>query len=435
MSGTVAAERDTLTLRRERVLLVGVLPPQEAAGPEPLAELAALVDTAGGIPVGTVVQARPAPDPATYVGKGKAEEIRQLAVAGKADALVADHELSAAQIRNLEKACGIRVFDRSELILDIFALGARTREAKLQVALAQMEYRLPRLKRYWTHLDRIGGGIGARGGGGETQLEVDRRMSRRRMGDLKREIAQVQARRQAEVASRKACFSVALVGYTNAGKSLLMRRLTGYAAKSEDRLFSTLDTRTRRAKVPGGEVLVSDTVGFIRNLPHHLVASFRATLEEVRAADLLLHVIDGASPGAEARITAVETVLGELGGITAPVWRIWNKVDRLDGVARALLPEGRAGIFGVSAKSGEGVEALLAAIGEEAGRSRRRVPVVCETGDGEALAKLAAAGLVRSRHYENGQVTLSVDLGAEAEKRLRRWAAKRPGRMGFPETG
>jgi GTP-binding protein HflX len=431
----VAAERDTLTLRRERVLLVAVLPPDEAGSPEPLSELAALVDTAGGIPVGAVIQARQAPDPATYVGKGKAEEIRQLAVAERADALVADHELSAAQIRNLEKACGVRVFDRSELILDIFALGARTREAKLQVALAQMEYRLPRLKRYWTHLDRIGGGIGARGGLGETQLEVDRRMSRRRMGDLKKEIAQVQARRQAEVATRKACFSVALVGYTNAGKSLLMRRLTGYAARSEDRLFSTLDTRTRRARVPGGFCLVSDTVGFIRNLPHHLVASFRATLEEVRAADLLLHVIDAAMPEVEARIAAVEAVLVEVGGIEAPVWRVWNKMDRLDGVARALLPEEGPGTHWVSARSGEGVGTLLTAIGEEAGRARRRVPVVCQVGDGEALARLAAGGSVLSRQYDDGKVTVSVDLGAEAEKRLRRWAAKRPGRMGFPETG
>ena len=253
------------------------------------------------------------------------------------------------------------------------------------------------------------------------------------MGDLKKEIARVQERRQAEVAARKARFSVALVGYTNAGKSLLMRRLTGYAAKSEDRLFSTLDTRTRRAKVPGGFCLVSDTVGFIRSLPHHLVASFRATLEEVRAADLLLHVIDAAMPEAGARIDAVEKVLGEVGGISAPVWRVWNKVDCLDGVARALLPEEGPGTRWVSARSGEGVEALLAAIGEEAGRSRRSVPVVCQTGDGEALAKLAAAGPVRSRHYENGQVTLSVDLGAEAEKRLRRWAATRPGRMGFPD--
>ena len=188
------AERTRITLRKERVLLVGVgLPGEEEA--EPLSELSALIDTAGGVPVGRLLQARPAPDPATYVGKGKAEEARRLAVAEQADALVTDHELSSAQVRNLEKACGIRVFDRSELILDIFALGARSREAKLQVELAQLQYGMTRLKRAWTHLDRIGGGIGARGGIGETQLEVDRRMARARIGELQRELVQIRGRR------------------------------------------------------------------------------------------------------------------------------------------------------------------------------------------------------------------------------------------------
>lgn len=398
--------------------------PAPAYGPDPLEELGALVETAGGVVAGRAFQARMSPDPATYVGAGKADEIRRLATTARADAMVADDELASGQVRNLEKATGIRVFDRSELILDIFAVEARSREAKLQVALAQYEYRLTRLKRYWTHLDRHGGGIGLRGAG-ETQLEVDRREARRRIRDLHRELAHIQERRETEVAARAGAFAVALVGYTNAGKSLLMRRLTGYEARSEDRLFSTLDTRTRRARVPG--VLVSDTVGFIRKLPHRLVASFRATLEEVHAADLLLHVVDASARDPDAQIAAVEEVLVEIGGVEAPVWRVWNKTDLVDGARRAGIPESD---FAVSALTGEGVDRLLEAVGAESGRGGREVIVACATEDGEAMARVAAAGPVVSRAYGNGTATLRVRLGAFAERRLRRWGGSR---LGFPE--
>ena len=417
--------KETLTVRKERVLLMGVLLPGEEE-PEPLGELAALVESAGGVIAGRMLQSRPGPDPATYVGKGKTAELKRLALLEKADAVVADHELTSAQVNNLEKALDLRVFDRSELIMDIFAIGAKSQEAKLQVELAQLQYGMTRLKRAWTHLDRIGGGIGARGGVGETQLEIDRRLVRRRIGLLQQSLSRIQARHAAEASTRAETFAVCLVGYTNAGKSMLMRRLTGYEARSEDRLFSTLDTRTRRALLDH-EVLVSDTVGFIRKLPHRLVASFRATLQEVLSADLLLHVIDASSPDAGRQAEAVEEVLAEIGA-RAPIWRVWNKIDRLDGLDRAALGGHR-----LSALSGEGVGALLEAVDAEAGRGLKTLEISCRMEDGEAQAALAAAGRVLSRTFDEDRTLLTVELTPAAEKRLRRWSdAGGRRRLGFP---
>ena len=285
---------------------------------DPCDEIRGLAETAGAVVVGEVTQKRQGIHPGTYVGKGKVEEIVERVKTTDADVVVFDNDLSPGQVRNLEKATGVKVVDRSELILDIFATRARTPEARLQVELAQLEYSLPRLKQMWTHLSRQvggGGGIGVRGPG-ETQLEVDRRLAGERIRDLKDRLEVVQARKEREVKSRREEHTVSLVGYTNAGKSRLMNRLTHADVYVQDQLFSTLDTRTRQWHIRDfGKILLSDTVGFIRELPHHLVASFKATLEEARQARLLLHVVDASNPQAEEQIKAVNTVLAEGGEV------------------------------------------------------------------------------------------------------------------------
>ena len=273
---------------------------------DPLDEIRGLAKTAGLIVVGSMLQKRQQVDIATYIGSGKVEELKELVEAHEADLVVFDNDLGPAQTRNLEKQLGVKVVDRTEVILDIFATQARTHEAHLQVELAQLEYAMPRLKRMWTHLSRYKGGIGVRGPG-EKQLEEDRRLVGHRIQELKAKLAKIQARKEREVAGRGDVPTVSLVGYTNAGKSTLMNALTDAGVLVEDKLFATLDTRTRRWRFRGGgHVLLSDTVGFIRDLPHALVASFKATLEEARQADLLLHVVDASSPEAEKQIQAVK---------------------------------------------------------------------------------------------------------------------------------
>src|SRR5205807_3410305 len=298
-------------------------------GADPLDELRGLATTAGAVVVGGILQKRERIVPATYIGKGKLEELQAEVEAQDADVVIFDNDLSPAQVRNLEKATGVKVIDRSELILDIFASRARSVAARLQVELAQLEYALPRLRRMWTHLSRYKGGIGLRGPG-ETQLEEDRRIVGQRIRDLRDRLAHVQKRKEREVASRREEHTVSLVGYTNAGKSTLMNALTGAGVYVEDKLFSTLDTRTRQWHLKEwGRVLLSDTVGFIRDLPHHLVASFKATLEEARQSRLLLHVVDASSPVAEEHIKAVNQILKELGCEQKPILLVLNKVDRV----------------------------------------------------------------------------------------------------------
>src|SRR5262245_4484985 len=311
---TLDTTRDELTVHLERAFLVSVaLPERPWLGGDPLEELRGLAATAGAIVVGGLCQRRDKINPASYIGKGKLPELQEQVQATDTDVIIFDNDLSPGQVRNLEKATKIKVLDRSELILDIFATRARSVEARLQVELAQLEYALPRLRQMWTHLGRITGGIGTRGPG-ETQLEEDRRLVDQRIRDLKARLVEVQARKQLEVHSRREEHTVSLVGYTNAGKSTLMNALTGAGVYVEDKLFSTLDTRTRQWHLKDwGRVLLSDTVGFIRDLPHHLIASFKATLEETRQARLLLHVVDGSSPAAEEHIKAVNKVLAELG--------------------------------------------------------------------------------------------------------------------------
>ena len=333
-----------------------------------LAELKLLAETAGAQVRGQVVQRRGPIRAATFLSKGKIEEIQELAAEERAGLLLLDDDLSPAQHRNLEKELSMRVVDRSALILDIFARRARTREARLQVELAQLEYLLPRLTRMWEHLGRLGGGIGTRGPG-ETQLEVDRRRIRERIARLKRDLEGVVRERRVQRKGRKACFKISLVGYTNAGKSTLFNALAHAKVYVEDQLFATLDPTTRViASERKVQVLLTDTVGFIRKLPAHLVASFRATLEEVTEADLLLHIVDATEPDPQAHIEAVTGVLEELGALHRPRLLVFNKTDALDDEVTLLgLRAQHPGAIFVSAETRDGLPGLRDTI---AGRVR-----------------------------------------------------------------
>jgi GTP-binding protein HflX len=315
--------------------------------------------------------------------------------------------LSPAQIRNLEKATEVKVLDRSELILDIFATRARTAEARLQVELAQLEYALPRLRKMWTHLSRTVGGIGVRGPG-ETQLEEDRRLVAQRIRDLKARLIEVQARKQREVRSRREEHTVSLVGYTNAGKSTLMNALTGAGVYVEDKLFSTLDTRTRQWHLKDwGRVLLSDTVGFIRNLPHHLVASFKATLEETRQARLLLHVVDASNSAAEEQIKAVNGVLKEIGCASKPTLLVLNKTDQVrDRSYVDILLSQHPRAVAVSAKTGKGLDELREAVMSALSADFADAEIETDAGNGRVQAYLAAHAEVYRQHYNGNRVIL-----------------------------
>lgn len=324
----------------ERAILVALVTPDQFAEFDDLAELEALAETAGATIVAKMAQKRPAVDPGYYLGKGKISELAQWVKKHAAQVIIFDNDLSPGQIRNIEKTVECKVLDRSELILDIFATRARSKEAKFQVELAQLQYSYPRLTHLWGHLERIAGagggtgvgvvgGIGTRGPG-EKQLEVDRRIVRKRIDMLKRELKEIDERKLREVASRRDQFTVCLVGYTNAGKSTLMNALTGADVYVEDKLFATLDTRTRKWHLgEGRNALLSDTVGFVRHLPHHLIASFKATLEEAIHADLLLHVVDASNPQAPQQIRTVKNVLEELGCTEKNIITVFNKIDRV----------------------------------------------------------------------------------------------------------
>lgn len=352
--------------RRERAVLVGVNLPHDPerplSGPADTEELARLVDTAGGEVLRVIEQNLNGPNPATFMGKGKLEELKEAVISHDAELVVFDNDLSPNQGRNLQKALGedVRVLDRTELILDIFARHARTRQARLQVELAQLEYMLPRLTRLWTHLERQSGGIGTRGPG-ETQLETDRRLIGRRLAHLRKQLKQLAQERATQTAGRSDVFRVALVGYTNAGKSTLMRAVTGAGVYVQDQLFATLDATTRRVEIDERRhFLLTDTVGFIRRLPHHLVESFRTTLQEVADADLLLHVVDAGAADPEHQITAVNTVLEDLVPADKPTLLVFNKMDTVGDaelVRNRLARHHHQAIF-VSAVQPEGAETL-----------------------------------------------------------------------------
>lgn len=311
--------------RKERAVLVGITP--RSTVEDSLAELALLAETAGATVVRVVKQRRGVIHAGTFVSKGKLDELAAMAEADEVDIFIFDEDLAPVQVKNLQDRLKKKILDRSELILDIFAARARTREARLQVELAQLEYMLPRLTRMWSHLSRTGGGIGTRGPG-ETQLETDRRLVREKIAHLKKDIKGVEKERDVQRNRRRKLHRTALVGYTNAGKSTLMNALTGAGVLAENKLFATLDATTRRLVFPdGGVTLLSDTVGFLRKLPHHLIASFSSTLEEVVEADLLIHVVDAGHPDAEPQIDAVERVLEELGAHEKPTLLVLNKAD------------------------------------------------------------------------------------------------------------
>ena len=360
-----------------------------------------------------LTQRRDRPDQTTYLGKGKVQELLALVQHHDADVVIFDNDLSPAQTRNLEQALEAKVLDRSEVILDIFAARARTYEARLAVELAQLEYSLPRLKRMWTHLSRLKMGIGMRGPG-EKQLEVDRRLVEKRIHDLSQELLAIHGRRERQVAARHEHMTVSLVGYTNAGKSTLLNALTGADELAEDKLFATLDTRTRRWRLPGwGPVLLSDTVGFIRDLPHRLIASFRATLEETRQADLLLHVADASSPLVDHQIAAVRGVLADLGVDDKDTLLVLNKIDTIEDPAsrdRVLARYPHA--LAISARSGTGLPGLARAVSDHLGRAFRDVDIETDPGNGRLLAWLAAHGEVLSRHFTADCMTIHCRIPA-----------------------
>ncbi len=404
--------RQELTVHLERAFLVSVaLPDRPWVSKDPLEELRGLATTAGALVVGGVTQKREHINPATYIGKGKVIELQEQAEAADADVILFDNDLSAPQVRNLEKATSLKVLDRSELILDIFATRARSMEARLQVELAQLEYSMPRLKNMWTHLGRIKGGIGLRGPG-ETQLEEDRRLVTLRIRDLKDRLVEVQARKEREVFSRREEHTVSLVGYTNAGKSTLMNALTGAGVLAEDKLFSTLDTRTRQWHLKDwGRVLLSDTVGFIRDLPHHLIASFKATLEEARQARLLLHVVDASNEAAEEQIKAVNAVLKELGCGHKPMLLVLNKVDRLaEPSFLHVLMKHHPHSVAISAATGQGLDDFRAAVIEALSADFADAEVVTGAANGRVLAYLAAHAEIEKQHYEDSKVTIRCRL-------------------------
>jgi len=403
---------------RERAVLVEVITASDddpSGHRDRLEELGRLADTAGAEVVATMTQRRAGIHPSTYVGSGKVEELKALVEAHRAHVIIFDSNLSPAQVRNLEKATGTKTIDRSELILDIFATRARTLEAKLQVELAQLEYALPRLKRLWTHLSRMeGGGSGgiATRGPGETQLESDRRIARDRIVELKKKLRTIDARREREVLARGDRLTVGLVGYTNAGKSSLLNALTGSDAYVEDKLFATLDTRTRSWPLPYGlTALLSDTVGFIRDLPHHLVASFKATLQEAVHANLLLHVVDASTEHVRADLEAVEAVLEEIGCKDKPQLVVLNKADLLDDPVRLdILSRARPGAVIISAKTGQGLEELRAAVTGRLVGPLKEMVIRAPAADGRLQAWIQQHATILDRRMDDGEIVHTVRL-------------------------
>lgn len=406
-------------VEEEVAFLVRVIFPDESTEEDPLEELEGLTQTAGGLVVGGMVQRRDKPDSATFIGSGKVAELLQLVQFHAVDVVIFDNELSPGQVRNLEKTLHVKVLDRTELILDIFATHAKTYESRLAVELAQLEYALPRLKRMWTHLSRIKMGVGMRGPG-EKQLEVDRRLVEKRIHELRTELQQIERRRQRQVESRSGRMKVSLVGYTNAGKSTLMNALTEADVLAEDKLFATLDTRTRRWYLPSwGPVLLSDTVGFIRRLPHHLVASFRATLEETRQADLLLHVADASNPEVIHQIQAVYDVLRDLEIDEKDTLLVLNKADQIEsGETLSRLQERYPHAVTVSSKMRTGLDDLANAVSAALSRSFLDVLVRCDVSNGRVMAHLEKHGEVLDREYHEDGVEFHVRISAEHAGRI-----------------
>ncbi|MHC4792064.1 MAG: GTPase HflX, partial [Planctomycetota bacterium] len=389
-------------------------------------------ESAGAVVVDRFQQKIRTINPTRYIGKGKAEQLKQRVKRFRADVVIFDNDLSPRQIRELEEIIEIKVLDRSELILDIFATRAKTRQARLQVELAQLEYTYPRLTRMWSHLDSVAGagggttagavgGIGTRGPG-EQQLEIDRRLVSKRITELKRELKNIDRRRVREINGRKGLFKICLVGYTNAGKSTILNALTNADALVEDRLFATLDTRTRKWKLArAAEVLLSDTVGFVKNLPHQLVASFKATLEEAINADLLLHIVDVANPDALQQIESVNKVLEEIGCADAPILEVLNKVDIVKNIGELeMLQTVFADAVCVSAKTGLGLEQLNEAVLAKYKGAELLLRVASSQSNSKVQSFLRAYGQIIKEQYLDGSVLIDARLGQNQLAELKR---------------
>lgn len=414
--------RETLRVKKERAILVAAIR-RGRDDADNLQELTALAQSAGAIVVDRFQQKVNRINPATYIGKGKANQLAERVERFNADVIIFDNDLSPAQIRELEEIVKIKVIDRSELILDIFATRAKTRQARLQVSLAQLEYTYPRLAKMWSHLDSIAGaaggtsagavgGIGTRGTG-EQQLEIDRRLVNKRITELKRELEIIDKRRIREIDARKAMFKVCIVGYTNAGKSTLLNKLTNSDVVVEDRLFATLDTRTKKWKPDRGiEILLSDTVGFVKNLPHQLVASFKATLEEAVNADLLLHIIDASNEDAQKQINSVNKVLAEIGCKGVPVIEVLNKVDAVKDISnleilQTLYPDA----VSISAKTGMDLDSLANVVMQKYKGNDVLLHVSSKQSNGKVQSFLRAHGTIIDEQYEDGFVNIEARLG------------------------
>ena len=431
--------REQLEVQQERAVLVGAILWRERKtnSDDVLGELTALAESAGAVIVDRFIQKVNRINPATYIGSGKAKLLAERVENKEADVVIFDNDLSPAQIRELEKIVECKVLDRSELILDIFATRARTHQAKLQVELAQLEYTYPRLTRMWSHLDTVAGaggagGVGAVGGigtrgTGEKQLEIDRRLVNKRITELKRNITAIDKRKMREIDGRNDFYTISLVGYTNAGKSTLMNALTDAGVFVQDQLFATLDTRTRKWEVDSGvEVLLSDTVGFVSKLPHHLVASFKATLEETINADLLLHVVDASSVDVFEQIKSVETVLKELDCDQKDMLVLLNKSDCIADKAvfesvQTVFPEA----LSVSAKTGLNLDQLREKIADKVCGRNVRVRVTSSAGDGKLQSYLRTVGSELEEEYSDGSVQTDVTLGKNQLAQLKRLGAKK----------
>jgi GTPase len=408
-------------LRLERAILVGLSRGRDGATAEAsLEELQRLTETAGAEVLERVLHRRDTPDPATFIGKGKAQEVRDIVRSSGADTVILDEELSPAQLRNLEELFGCKVLDRTALIIDIFAQHAHSSEGKAQVELAQLNYFLPRLRGWGESMSRLGGGIGTRGPG-ETKLEVDRRRIKKRISKLHDDIEDLEKTRSTKRQGRErsGVASVALVGYTNAGKSTLLNRLTSAGVLVEDKLFSTLDPTTRRLELPDGRPCVfTDTVGFVRKLPHTLVEAFKSTLEEAIRADLLVHLVDGAEPDPESQYNAVRDILGEIGAAEVPELTVVNKVDAVSEVGLARLRRRLPEAVFVSALTGEGIEAMLQRIAEKVPHPDVEVDLLVPYDRGDVVAALHAAGAVISEQYDEGGTRLRARLREDQLARL-----------------
>jgi GTPase len=409
---------------RERIVLVGVIFPDSSAAEldKELDELALLVDTAGADVSARVVQRRDRPDPATFLGSGKVQELKEICLAVDADTVVFDHNLSPAQQRNLEKLLGRTAIDRTAVILDIFAQNARSPEGKAQVELALLRYRLPRLRRAGGSLSQQAGGIGTRGPG-ETQLEVDRRRLVNRMHKLEKELDVVERTRDIQRQSRKRGRhrEVTLVGYTNAGKSTTLNQLTNADVPAEDRLFVTLDPRTRQYQMQGGEtILFTDTVGFLSKLPHELVRAFKSTLDSVRLADLLIHVVDGSAENAEEQIEAVRIVLNDIGAGEVPELMVFNKAD-IEPSWTAELVARHEGSLAVSALTGMGMDRLVETVGDRLRSGDRIVSLRLPVERGDLIAAAHREGDVVAQENEDDFVILHVVLDDVGSARFAEW--------------